>query len=79
MQTAWADRVEVGTQTPDVVGGKLVADPAYVAPTWEAGLFEYKDFVTAGGDRILTFAELQHKHSSKRLDGKHRWALRKIA
>eukprot|EP00959_Pyramimonas_sp_CCMP1952_P415646 8709086-Pyramimonas_sp.AAC.1 len=46
---------------------------------WEAGLFEYEDFVTAVGDKILTFAELRRKHGSKRLDGKHRWALRMIA
>ena len=79
MQTAWTDRVEAGNRSPDVVSGKLVADPAYMTPMWEAGLFEYEDFVTAVGDRILTFAELQHKHNSKRLDGKHRWALCRIA
>eukprot|EP00959_Pyramimonas_sp_CCMP1952_P459902 9479002-Pyramimonas_sp.AAC.1 len=38
VQTAWADRVGAGNQSPpDVVGGKLVADPAYMAPMWEVG------------------------------------------
>eukprot|EP00959_Pyramimonas_sp_CCMP1952_P161232 3371691-Pyramimonas_sp.AAC.1 len=41
------------TYTPEVVGGNLIADPAYMTPMWEAGLFEYEDFVTAVGDRIL--------------------------
>eukprot|EP00959_Pyramimonas_sp_CCMP1952_P028136 590431-Pyramimonas_sp.AAC.1 len=39
MQTAWADRVEAGNRSPDVVSGKLIADPAYMTPMWEAGLF----------------------------------------
>eukprot|EP00959_Pyramimonas_sp_CCMP1952_P228944 4787299-Pyramimonas_sp.AAC.2 len=58
METAWADRVEAGNRSPAdvVVHGKLIADPAYMTPMWEAGLFEYEDFVTAIGDRrVLTF------------------------
>eukprot|EP00959_Pyramimonas_sp_CCMP1952_P360508 7549523-Pyramimonas_sp.AAC.1 len=50
-----------------------------MAPMWEVGLFEYEDFVTAVGDRILTFAELQRKHGGRRLNNKHRWSLRRIA
>eukprot|EP00959_Pyramimonas_sp_CCMP1952_P257326 5376261-Pyramimonas_sp.AAC.1 len=53
MQTAWTDRVEAGNRSPDVVSGKLIADLAYITPMREAGLFEYEDFVTAVGDRIL--------------------------
>eukprot|EP00959_Pyramimonas_sp_CCMP1952_P418687 8770918-Pyramimonas_sp.AAC.1 len=46
---------------------------------WEVGLFDYEDFVTARGDRILTFAELQRKHGGRELHGKHGWALGRIA
>ena len=41
--------------------------------------FEYEDFVTAVGDRILTFAELQRKHGGRQLNNKHSWSLRRIA
>ena len=71
--------MEAGNHSPEVVGGTLIADPAYMTPMWEVGLFEYEDFVTAVGDRILTFAELQRKHGGRKLNSKHRWSLRRIA
>eukprot|EP00959_Pyramimonas_sp_CCMP1952_P225771 4721036-Pyramimonas_sp.AAC.1 len=53
IEAAWAGRVEAGNSSPEVMGGTLIADPAYMTPMWEEGLFEYEDFVTAVGDRIL--------------------------
>eukprot|EP00959_Pyramimonas_sp_CCMP1952_P256535 5358702-Pyramimonas_sp.AAC.1 len=53
VEAMWAERVEAGDRSPEVVEGALIADPAYMTPMWEVGLFDYEDFVTAVGDRVL--------------------------